>query len=77
MKKKEETINSNISINSSSSKSSSSSSESDIDSETTLVTSTYDIKYHKNEERPDLYEVLNKMGNNSLKNWKEDETGMK
>lgn len=67
MKKKEEINNL---------QSSSSGSESDNDNETTLVTSTYDIKYHNNEVRPDLYEVLNKMGKNSLKNWKEDDTGI-
>lgn len=63
--------NQNINKNSSSS----SSSESENEGETTYVTSTYDIQYHKDDNRPNLYEVLKAVNTNLRKNKFEEKKG--
>lgn len=57
------------------SSSSSSSSESENEGETTFVTSTYDIKYHTRDNRPNVYEVLKNVNINRRKNSFEDKNG--
>lgn len=57
------------------SSSSSGSDSENSDNEITYVTSTYDIKYHKDEHRPNLYEVLKSVNSSPLKDSIEDNKG--
>lgn len=66
-------VKNEVAINASGS--SSSSSDSETESETTLVTSTYDIQYHKDDNRPNLYEVLKSVNTNRRKNSFEEQKG--